>query len=602
MSQSFSRLLGISLLCLSLVMASQAERARSGDDLLRAKQLVAQALEAESLGNTGERQKLLEQAVSLAPDDAPARWHSGYVERDGQWMTIKEAQEKAANDDRLNQYWQQANAATLNVKDQMRLARWCEKQGLEQLASMHWYRVLLKQPRNREAAEQLGLEEYKGQFLSPDQIVAMKAYEKASEHWTPKLKSWKKALRGKPENRDAALGELRRVEDVAAVPFLINEFADDPELAKEVVAILGGMSPFETYGWLCVFAVEHADKEVRASARQQLVSQLGREPRIRQGLLPKLLGQLHVPAEFNYYVSTLQMISYTIDTYHPGTNLQTSVMVGRPYREEITYNSRSQSLRPFVRFLPRPAVFAQLATAEQAVRSQNEIVRSRNQRLFSTLRSVTEQNLPDDPQRWWNWWLQENERYMDVNQPTLYKDLISSRPRDIRIRIYSLSSLSCFVAGTPIWTETGPKPIERVRVGERVLSQDSESGELCYQFVCKTTLRPPSKTLRLRIGHDEIWSTLGHLFWVSGKGWKMAKQLEVGDLIHSVDGAYPVTAIEKGPTVEAHNLVVDQFNTYFVGERPLLVHDNMPHRLTPTIVPGLVDDAVSEDVSGDKRE
>ena len=307
-----------------------------------------------------------------------------------------------------------------------------------------------------------------------------------------------------------------------------------------------------------------------------------------------------MPAEFNYYVSTLQMISYTIDTYRPGTNLQTSVMVGRPYREEITYIPGRQGRRPFVRYFPRPEVFAQLATAEQAVRSQNEIVRSRNQRLFSTLRSVTEQDLPDDPQRWWNWWLQENERYMNVNQPTFYKDLISSRPREVRTRIFP-SSYSCFVAGTPIWTETGPKPIEQVKVGERVLSQDSESGELAYRFVTNTTLRPPSKTLRVKIGNDEIWSTLGHLFWVSGKGWKMAKHLEAGDLVHSVDGAYPVTAVEKGPTAEVHNLVVDQFNTYFVGERPLLVHDNMPHRLTPTIVPGLVE-SDEEEVAESKRE
>jgi hypothetical protein len=91
------------------------------------------------------------------------------------------------------------------------------------------------------------------------------------------------------------------------------------------------------------------------------------------------------------------------------------------------------------------------------------------------------------------------------------------------------------------------------------------------------------------------------LFWVSGKGWEMAKHLEAGDLVHSVDGAYPVTAVEKGPTAEAHNLVVDQFNSYFVGERPLLVHDNMPHRLTPTIVPGLVESDV-EELAESKRE
>ena len=45
---------------------------------------------------------------------------------------------------------------------------------------------------------------------------------------------------------------------------------------------------------------------------------------------------------------------------------------------------------------------------------------------------------------------------------------------------------------------------------------------------------------------------------------------------------------------KAYDLVVDDFNTYFVGQQGLLVHDNAFRRPTRAIVPGLVEDVVSK--------
>ncbi len=309
-----------------------------------------------------------------------------------------------------------------------------------------------------------------------------------------------------------------------------------------------------------------------ADATRKLASLLGREPQLRYGLLPLLLGQLQVPAEFHYYVSALNTLSYTIDYYGPLADCRTSVTLGRQFQlispefAPVDANAGARS----------PRSWARVVAASNAVQRQNVYAKHHNERVFSVLKSVANKDLPDDPQRWWDWWLEENERVVNKYKPILYEDVQNL-----------IVAHECFVAGTPVWTETGPKPIERVVTGERVLSQDPETGELAYRFVLQTTLRPSSKTVRIRVANDEIWSTLGHLFWVSGQGWKMAKHLAAGDLIHAVDGPRPVTAVAVGPTTEAHNLVVDGFNTYFVGEFPLLVHDNMPRRLTPTRVPGL---------------
>jgi len=48
-----------------------------------------------------------------------------------------------------------------------------------------------------------------------------------------------------------------------------------------------------------------------------------------------------------------------------------------------------------------------------------------------------------------------------------------------------------------------------------------------------------------------------------------------------------VAAIESTDEAEAYNLIVADFNTYFVGKGGILVHDNTPRRPTRATVPGL---------------
>ena len=81
-------------------------------------------------------------------------------------------------------------------------------------------------------------------------------------------------------------------------------------------------------------------------------------------------------------------------------------------------------------------------------------------------------------------------------------------------------------------------------------------------------------------------ATLGHPLWVSGSGWRMAKELHAGDLLHGVHGSVPIDSIEPGPEAEAYNLVVADFNTYFIGKHRLLVHDNRARLATNKVLPG----------------
>ena len=134
-----------------------------------------------------------------------------------------------------------------------------------------------------------------------------------------------------------------------------------------------------------------------------------------------------------------------------------------------------------------------------------------------------------------------------------------------------------------MWTVTGSVGIEDVKVGDHVRAQHPFSGELAFKAVLGVTERKPSERIKIGIGSDTILATRGHPFWVCGEGWKMAKELKVGQRLHTVSGAVTVDALEELPPAKpwetsdtfSYNLIVDDFHTYFVGEQKVLVHDNV---------------------------
>jgi hypothetical protein len=194
-----------------------------------------------------------------------------------------------------------------------------------------------------------------------------------------------------------------------------------------------------------------------------------------------------------------------------------------------------------------------------------------------------------DPKRWWEWWYDYNEQYVSDDKPYYGYDYGWTAFDDYRQSYReSVVPMSCFLKGTPVWTLSGPKPIEELKIGDRVLAQHTETGELTYKGVVVTTLRPKSEMLTIRVGKSAITTTLGHPFFVVGKGWRMAKQLTEADWICALGQTLPIDAIEKAEAAEAHNLMVADFGTYFVGKDRVLVHDNSPIPPTRLEMPGLL--------------
>ena len=247
----------------SNVASSQAV----ADEKAEADKAVQDALRAEMRGDAARRQELLQLALRISPGCPAAHWHLGQVTQNGEWLTVEEAEQRAQNDPRLKQYRQLVAGSTSQVKDQLRLARWCQDQGLQDLARIHWYQVLMRQPKNRDAAKMLGFKEYGGRYLPEGQIEALEHYAAVQRHWEPIVAKWKKAMeKGSAEEKKTVLEQVALVDEVEAVPFLVKGLSGDPELAKALVHSLANMDGYETYGWLVQFALFHDDDGVQAAA------------------------------------------------------------------------------------------------------------------------------------------------------------------------------------------------------------------------------------------------------------------------------------------------------------------------------------------------
>ena len=73
-----------------------------------------------------------------------------------------------------------------------------------------------------------------------------------------------------------------------------------------------------------------------------------------------------------------------------------------------------------------------------------------------------------------------------------------------------MTSDVCFVAGTPVRTKDGSKPIESITAGELVWSTDPETGETALKPVVETYVRETNELVHVWVNGEEIVCTPEH--------------------------------------------------------------------------------------------
>ncbi|MGH2411125.1 MAG: Hint domain-containing protein, partial [Chloroflexota bacterium] len=101
----------------------------------------------------------------------------------------------------------------------------------------------------------------------------------------------------------------------------------------------------------------------------------------------------------------------------------------------------------------------------------------------------------------------------------------------------------CFPAGTLVATTHGAQPIERVRVGDQVLTENTKTGKVEAETVQAVHHDPPTWVMAIGLADGStIEVTPEHPFWVDrgvyfvGPGWLQAGDLRVGDQLRTASG------------------------------------------------------------------
>ncbi|MEE0874939.1 MAG: polymorphic toxin-type HINT domain-containing protein [Ruminococcus sp.] len=141
------------------------------------------------------------------------------------------------------------------------------------------------------------------------------------------------------------------------------------------------------------------------------------------------------------------------------------------------------------------------------------------------------------------------------------------------------TSMKCFVAGTMILTAEGLVAIENIKAGDKVLSQNPETGEMSYKNVAVSFVNQANKLAHVTVNGETIISTHDHPYYVKNRGFVNACDLWIGaELIDRKGVIHPVEQIYREnlgeDSVNVYNFKVEDFHTYYSGNTCVLVHNS----------------------------
>jgi hypothetical protein len=583
------------------------------------------ALWCEAHGMTAERMTHLALAVMYDPSNALARGLMGLVAYRGKWGPPEDVGKKIQDDPAyrrlIDEYLERRAQAANRADAQMKLASWCEQKGLKAQAIAHYNVVVQLDPSHESAWRHLGYKRSGNGWVKPEEAAAAKLeaerQRRADKGWRARLEKMREGLEGKDSTRKArAERAVTDVTDPRAVPMIWAVFISGGSERSQLAAVqmLGQIDGAASSAALATLAILCPEGVVRARAAETLMR---RDPRdIVERLItlvrkpftytvrpingPGSSGELFIEGEtFNVRrVYRSRAIdpglvppgsfapSATADPLAPPVALtsQETGRVGSPrdivfdpladlVAQALASSTTQRDLRiarrlEFVR-QDNQAQRERLAEDVRAIDATNTQIRELNGRVLPILTTLTGRDLGAEPEKWKSWWTDQLgyafQKQSTTSKPT-FTDVVDSPSWS--------ASLECFGAGTPVRTIDGPKAIESIRVGDRVLSQDPTTGVLGFQPVLAIHHTPSAATVRVTLDGETLIATGIHRFWRAGQGWATARDLRPGDRVRALGAVVEVKSVGAAPSQPVYNLDVAENHDFLVGKKGLLVHDS----------------------------
>jgi len=589
-------------------------------------QSLQQLLVQESQGKSVDRVAALAKLRSAdyeqlgTPDKdrslAAVHWHSGQLSHQQRWISATELNVELL-DPTIAAYYKKRGDKLLDLDGHRTLARWCRSQGLQSQASAHWYEVLESDRSDVEARRSLGHVLVGSRWFSPEEMSVVAARSKTAteslKQWMPKVREWVVALDGNDtKKRLKAIQQLKSLKDpkvVVALDVAIGQVS--AATAMHFIQVIGRFQTREACISLAGIAISDPSSEIGVAAIEALKGYpLG-------FYVPDMLDLMSTEYELRDQVVTRgngEMVLQLVQTREMRNRIEADQLdkllavdrTGRSTAPVFEYRDwrevRSEDLRSTQQTVTNNVAQSIVqkesqrttAEAQAAIEKSNDSIRSFQRQVATVLRSITKQKLSDDPKAWWAWWERHEESYSvgPKNVESSYREdrnnPVFENERVFAVAVFDSEMYECLVAGTLIQTDTGLKPVDGLRAGDQVVSQDIVSGEISLRSVLRTTLRPPAPIRELTLNNREtIRSTLGHLWWVNGHGWVKTKDLETGMLLRTLEGSAVIDGLKPVEEAETFNLVIDEDRTYFVGTSRVLSFDASNPVPTFQRVPGV---------------
>jgi filamentous hemagglutinin len=140
---------------------------------------------------------------------------------------------------------------------------------------------------------------------------------------------------------------------------------------------------------------------------------------------------------------------------------------------------------------------------------------------------------------------------------------------------------ACFAKGTVVHTPTGIRAIENIQTGDLVLSRNENTHEIGFKSVVNPKITHSQAIYELTVTNAQgeqssIHPTAEHPFWVKNYGWLSVELLTPEmTLVDEHNRDVTIVSLAKTERVETvYNLEVADWNTYFVGEAAVWVHND----------------------------
>ncbi|WGZ96377.1 MAG: polymorphic toxin-type HINT domain-containing protein [Candidatus Thiothrix putei] len=137
-----------------------------------------------------------------------------------------------------------------------------------------------------------------------------------------------------------------------------------------------------------------------------------------------------------------------------------------------------------------------------------------------------------------------------------------------------------FEGSTLVATPEGYREISSLKEGDLVYARDEKTGEVTAKPVSHVFVEAHDSDVRLLTvasvsGETVITTSDEHPFFVEGKGWIRADELQTGDQLVSLKGdRLTLKGSERiDSAIEMYNLEVADFHTYAVSDQELWVHN-----------------------------